>query len=501
MKYKEVSGTVPLNSYLQNKFLGEKLTRWRTRGFYGPGKRYPKPFGETKDVIHEDKVIQTRNTRKLFCSPYKKESYVANGEVGIARWMFKDEDVLNVVFSDQPEFSYSYYRGVNERSAEVNLELAYAITIHKSQGSDFDNVILVIPERAFNTTTEMLYTALTRFKKKTYLLVQGGIETLEKHRHVSSSETDKRNSFLFKIAVRDNVDDIPYAENRIHTTKTGFMVRSKSEVIIANELINSGIQLTQDSYEQKLCAKDDPYEYKLPDFTFDYNSKTYYWEHFGMLSVEEYKKSAEAKLNWYEKQGYIENLIQSQDGLDGSINSKRIDEIIEEKLGIKAGTKPVTLESLAEGQDVEFKSSIAWDYHLNKKNKELEQVIAKTISAFMNSKGGLLVIGIDNDKNVLGIKNDLSLLKQQDEDGFRQKITEIISNFIKKEFAQLVQCNFEEKGTEKIALVQVERSIDEPTYVKVNEDTLFYIRTSNSTQKLNTMEALQYIKKHWPGYL
>ena len=501
VKYKEVSGTVPLNNYLQNKFLGEKLASWRTRRFYDRGKRYPKPFGETKDVIHEDKVIQIRNTRKLPCYPYKKEPYVANGEVGITRWLFKDEDELSVTFSDQPEFSYSYQSGVNERSVERNLELAYAITIHKSQGSDFDNVILVIPERAFNITTEMLYTSLTRFKQKTYLLVQGGIDTLEKHRHVSSSETDRRNTFLFKIAVRDNVEDIPYAENRIHTTKTGFMVRSKSEVIVANELINSGIQLTEESYEQKLYAKDDPYEYKLPDFTFEYNGKKYYWEHFGMLALEEYKKSAEAKLNWYEKQGYLDNLIQSQDGLDGSINSKKIDEIIEEKLGIKVGTKPITLENLDESQDVEFKSSIAWDYKANKKNKDLEQVIAKTISAFMNTEGGLLVIGIDDNKNVLGIKNDLSLLKKQDEDGFRQKITEIINNFMKKDLGQLVQCVFEEKETEKIALVHVKPSVDEPTWVKINDDPQFYIRTSNSTQKLNMVEALQYIKKHWPSYL
>ena len=88
VKYKEASGTYPLNIYLQEKFLGHKLAGWRSHRFYAYKKSYPAPFGKTKDVIHEDKVIQVRNTRKLKCQPYKKEPYVANGEIGIARWTF-----------------------------------------------------------------------------------------------------------------------------------------------------------------------------------------------------------------------------------------------------------------------------------------------------------------------------------------------------------------------------------------------------------------------------
>lgn len=506
VKYKEISGTIPLNSYLQQKCLGHKLTKWRSHGsdrFYGPGKFYPRPFGKTKDIIHEDKVIQVRNTRKLDCHPNKKNPYVANGEIGITRWSFKTgylRNIMNVSFSDQPRFSYAYYRGENERSVEVNLELAYAITIHKSQGSDFSNVILVIPERPFNVSMEMMYTALTRFKNKTFLLVQGGVETLEKYRQVSSSETDRRNTFLFKIAVRDDVENIPYAENRIHTTKNGFLVRSKSEVIIANELINAGIPLTKESYEAKLYSKDDPYEYKLPDFTFELTGEKYYWEHFGMLAVESYRKSTDNKLKWYQENGYTSNLITSQDGLDGSINSQEIDKIIEKNLGIKIKATKLSLENLDESIDVEFKSSIAWDYKNNRKNRDLEYVIAKTISAFMNTKSGLLVIGIDDEKNVLGIENDLSLLKKQDEDGFQLKITEITSNYIGKEFAQLIQCTFEEKEDKKIALIHVKQSVDEHTYVTRDKEPKFFIRTNNSTQPLNVKESNKYIKKHWPNY-
>jgi hypothetical protein len=337
LKHREVSGTISLNNCLQNRFLANTLSKWRART-YNPewGRRYPSPFGTTKDVVDEDKVIQTRNTRQIRCLPPKTDRYVANGEIGIAGFSHT-KNALEVVFSDQPKYQYTYYNGEGEQSVESNLDLAYAITIHKSQGSDFGKVIVIIPERAFNISMEMMYTALTRFKGehgKTYLLVQSGIETLEHYRRASSSETDRRNTYLFKITVRDDVENIPYAENRIHRTKNGFLVRSKSEVIVANELINAGITLTEKDYESKLYSKSNAYDYKLPDFTFEYGGKKFYWEHLGMLGMESYRKSWERKSQWYKENDYTEHIITSQDGLDGSIDSKTIDRIIEEKLGI-----------------------------------------------------------------------------------------------------------------------------------------------------------------------
>ena len=292
-----------------------------------------KPFGKTKDVVHEDKVIQIRNSSRIKSYPKNPESYVANGEIGVVVYYSKEFGQLKVSFSDQPSFQYLYYNGDSDYSVETNLELAYAITIHKSQGSDFENVILVIPEKARSVSMEMMYTALTRFKKKTYLLIQNGIDTLQQFRHASSSETDRRNTYLFNIAVRDNIDKIPYAENRIHKTKGGFLVRSKSEVIVANELINSEINLTEKNYEQKLQSRKNSFDYKLPDFTFSVEGVEYYWEHLGMLAVESYKKSWERKLRWYKENGYDSRLIVSQDGEDGSINSEEITKIVKSKFG------------------------------------------------------------------------------------------------------------------------------------------------------------------------
>jgi hypothetical protein len=71
---------------------------------------------------------------------------------------------------------------------------------------------------------------------------------------------------------------------------------------------------------------------------------------------------------------------------------------------------PVSITDLiqeGESDELEFKSSLRWDYKQGKVNKELEGVIVKTVSAFANSDGGTLLIGVDDDGNALGIEKDL----------------------------------------------------------------------------------------------
>jgi hypothetical protein len=77
------------------------------------------------------------------------------------------------------------------------------------------------------------------------------------------------------------------------------MVRSKSEVIIANELAAKGVDY---AYERPLTLEGVT---KYPDFTIEdvESGQTIYWEHCGMLHVPSYRKRWQEKLDWYGKQG------------------------------------------------------------------------------------------------------------------------------------------------------------------------------------------------------
>lgn len=196
-------------------------------------------------------------------------------------------------------------------------------------------MFLVLPKGASTLSRELLYTGLTRFRKKMVLLLERDTTVLEKLRNPQCSDTLLRNTNMFVLAVRPESMDRYYAAHLIHRTRPsaqhpqGILVRSKSEVIVADILTSLGVSF---EYEQKLPSKDDPNDFKLPDFTVSYEGDTFYWEHLGMLSVPSYREEWDRKRQWYENNGYLDRIITSEDGLDGSIDAAEIERIARKRI-------------------------------------------------------------------------------------------------------------------------------------------------------------------------
>lgn len=117
----------------------------------------------------------------------------------------------------------------------------------------------------------------------------------------------------------------------IHRTIDGQMVRSKSEVVIANMLYYNDIEY---KYEKTLTLG--PKKYFIPDFTIEDPEKgtTFYWEHCGMMNDAAYCARWKEKQDQYKEAGIVEgkNLIVSYDGDKGSIDSQKIQELIDKYL-------------------------------------------------------------------------------------------------------------------------------------------------------------------------
>ena len=109
-----------------------------------------------------------------------------------------------------------------------------------------------------------------------------------------------------------------FSQNRVHQTLSGDLVRSKSEVIIANILFQSNIQF---EYERPLFAPNNTW--RLPDFTIRWNGMDYFWEHLGMLGDENYDQDWENKKKWYEE-FFPNQLIITKDTSTLSQESKQI---------------------------------------------------------------------------------------------------------------------------------------------------------------------------------
>ena len=67
-------------------------------------------------------------------------------------------DQLKVTLSSQPGFEYTYWPSDFDEDERL-LELAYALTVHKAQGSEFDKVFVVLPNPCRVLSRELLYTA------------------------------------------------------------------------------------------------------------------------------------------------------------------------------------------------------------------------------------------------------------------------------------------------------------------------------------------------------
>lgn len=308
----EFYGTDALNQWMQSVFNTYWSRKYNLDGV--------SPF---------DKVIQFRNRpRSDMAYVYNDDTKqneraeVFNGEIGIAvihgldypnQWYKRMSQLehIQVRFSNQNRRKLRYNYGkklgkdekgrwIPEQKVQENLELAYAISVHKSQGSEFDYVYIVIPKRDSHLLSmELLYTAITRAQKHVTIFLQDDIGTLTNLGHLEKSAVRRINSSIFEF--KPLPEELLYTHNwhadeKKLATLSEYFVRSKSEVIIANMLVDRDIPF---KYEEPLYAADGTMY--LPDFTVTFRGETYYWEHVGMLYRPDYKAHWEKKQKWYEK--------------------------------------------------------------------------------------------------------------------------------------------------------------------------------------------------------
>ena len=157
-------------------------------------------------------------------------------------------------------------------------------------------------------------------------------------------------------------------------------------------------------------------------------------------------------------------------------------------------------EMIAEGEseELEFKSSLRWDYKQGVINKKLEDVIIKTVAAFANSDGGTLLIGVDDDGQVLGLENDYSSLNG-DKDRFELHLRNLLNRSISESFvASKLTVNFPILYDNEICQIDI-KATDSPIIMDVKDKSgqsaeYFYVRSGNSSQSIPMSQLQQYLK-------
>lgn len=306
-------GVYDLNRWVQRQF--------RARELEAAANPWGLSLGD-ENIVSKDKVIQTSNQwRNAYDGQASDKHYLANGEVGLVAT--GKNGWLNVLFAGRPGLRFGY-SGRDFPGGAGPLELAYALTVHKSQGSEFRKVFVVLPKNCRLLSRELLYTALTRSREQLVLLIEGSdASVLFDLTRPERSETARRSTNLFHSTVRIAEDTIPYAEHLIHRTEKGHLVRSKSELVIANMLYQNGIEY---DYERVCEGTIEPGRMR-PDFSFvAHDGDLILWEHLGMMDRPDYKRGWDWKRHWYERNGYVEGkaLFTSIEKAGSGLNSAEL---------------------------------------------------------------------------------------------------------------------------------------------------------------------------------
>ena len=165
--------------------------------------------------------------------------------------------------------------------------------------------------------------------------------------------------------------------------------------------------------------------------------------------------------------------------------------------------KPSIEDLIVEGEssELEFKSSFRWDYLEGKVNRDLEKVILKSIAAFSNAGGGILLIGVADEGDILGLEQDYASLRGN-RDGFELHLRNLLNQNFGKVFAtSCLSIDFAKSGEYEICKVEVKRG-ERPVFLEFTDKNgqktkKFFVRSGNSSQELQIDEASAYIKSRF----
>jgi len=335
-------GTDSINRFIHQLFRKDKLEYAKgLKSKYPP--RIPRPLGN-QEIVYGDKVMNIRNhpVHEKRVYPNDGLNYISNGEMGYVVGQFKSRKAkfkgqpkyTKVEFSSQKGYKYTFYSSDFTEEGDSLLELAYAITIHKSQGSEFEKTFIILPKTSFILSRELIYTALTRQKDRVVIIYQGeNILDLKEYSSDVHSEILSRVTNLFKKPSLKNINGKFLEEYLIHCASDNTLLRSKSELIIYEKLLESGLEPI---YEKELKMDG---IMRIPDFTImdDDTGQIYYWEHCGMLTDPIYKDRWQKKEKWYYENGILPLdegggpngvLIQTKDSSNEGLSIPEIEKII-----------------------------------------------------------------------------------------------------------------------------------------------------------------------------
>jgi hypothetical protein len=156
---------------------------------------------------------------------------------------------------------------------------------------------------------------------------------------------------------------------------------------------------------------------------------------------------------------------------------------------------PVTVAGLiagGEGGAVEFKSTLRMNLHTGKPDDRIELSALKTIAGFLNAKGGVLLIGVADDGEVLGLDAD----GFANEDKLGLHLVNLVKDRIGEIFIPYVHQHFEDQNGGRVLAIRCEKG-PKAAFVKDGTWHRFFVRGGNATTELSGSSVTDYVKQRF----
>lgn len=150
--------------------------------------------------------------------------------------------------------------------------------------------------------------------------------------------------------------------------------------------------------------------------------------------------------------------------------------------------------SNGESEAVEFKSTLRTNLHTNNKDSRMEMAVLKTLAGFLNTNGGMLVIGISDDGSPVGIQAD----GFANEDKMSLHLVNIVKSRMGVQAMTSLHAHFDDHNDRRVMVVKCRKS-PIPVFLKDDGIERFYIRTGPSTTELSASQTQEYVKQRFKG--
>jgi len=147
---------------------------------------------------------------------------------------------------------------------------------------------------------------------------------------------------------------------------------------------------------------------------------------------------------------------------------------------------------LGESETLEFKSTMRKNLKTGKNGKEIEIAWLKGLVGFMNTSGGILLIGVNDDGEILGIEAD----EFENEDKILLHFKNLLSQHIGLEFSNFINLIINKIDAKTILVIECERA-DRPAFLHNKNEESFYIRSGPASVNLSISKVIKYIQNRY----